>query len=322
MPETPSSRFLLPRERFRPAYLALYESGELQRRAEQALEALQACRLCPRDCGVDRMADQTGVCKTGRHAWVSSHFPHLGEEDCLRGWRGSGTIFFSHCNLKCVFCQNYDISQGGVGVETRPERLAEMMLELQAAGCHNINFVTPEHVVPQVLEALALAVEGGLRLPLVYNTSAYDSLESLRLLDGVIDIYMPDFKIWDPQKALRYLRAREYPEAARQALREMHRQVGPLRFDERGLALRGVLVRHLVMPGEAAGTADIMHFLVEELSPDTYVNLMAQYRPAGKVRQGHFAEIGRPIHSAEYRQALQAARRAGLWRFDQRRSLF
>ncbi len=320
MPETPSSRFLLPRESFRPAYLALYQSGELQRRAEQALAALQACRLCPRDCGADRLADQTAVCKTGRYAWVSSHFPHLGEEDCLRGRRGSGTIFFSHCNLRCVFCQNYDISQGGVGVETRPERLAEMMLELQAAGCHNINFVTPEHVVPQVLEALVLAVEGGLHLPLVYNTSAYDSLDSLRLLDGVVDIYMPDFKIWDPQKALRYLRARDYPDAARQALCEMHRQVGPLRFDEQGLALRGVLVRHLVMPGEAAGTADIMRFLAEELSPDTYINLMAQYRPAGKVRQGRFAEISRPIHSAEYQQALEAARRAGLWRFDRRRS--
>jgi putative pyruvate formate lyase activating enzyme len=222
------------------------------------------------------------------------------------------------CNLRCVFCQNYDISHEGHGRPASPEALAQMMLELQAMGCHNINFVTPEHVVPQVMEALVIAVEGGLRLPLVYNTSAYDSLESLELLDGVVDIYMPDFKIWDSKLALRYLRAKDYPEAARQAIHEMHRQVGALKVDERGLALRGVLLRHLVMPGSVAGTPEIMRFLAQEVSPDTFINLMAQYRPAAKVGPERYAEINRRITNQEYKLALQSARQEGLWRFDQR----
>jgi putative pyruvate formate lyase activating enzyme len=222
------------------------------------------------------------------------------------------------CNLRCVFCQNYDISHEGHGRPASPEALAQMMLELQAMGCHNINFVTPEHVVPQVMEALVIAVEGGLRLPLVYNTSAYDSLESLQLLDGVVDIYMPDFKIWDSKLALRYLRAKDYPEAARQAIHEMHRQVGALKVDERGLALRGVLLRHLVMPGSVAGTPEIMRFLAQEVSPDTFINLMAQYRPAAKVGPERYAEINRRITNQEYKLALQSARQEGLWRFDQR----
>ncbi len=231
-----------------PSYLQL-PPGELERRARHAVASLSDCRACPRNCGVDRLADRWAACKTGRYAVVSSAFPHMGEEDCLRGWRGSGTIFFAHCNLRCVFCQNFDISQGmrpgpaSAGVPA--EELAALMLALQARGCHNINLVTPEHVAPQVLEALALAVPAGLRLPIVYNTSAYDSLETLRRLDGVVDIYMPDFKLWSEDAARRYLRAADYPEAARAALREMHRQVGPLRTDESGLATRGVLVRHL-----------------------------------------------------------------------------
>jgi len=304
---------------FEAAYMALYRSGELQARAQAAVAGLAHCTVCPRDCGVDRLADKTATCKTGRYANVSSYFPHMGEEDPLRGWRGSGTIFFSMCNLRCVFCQNYDISQVRSGAESPPEQLAIMMLELQHLGCHNINFVTPEHVVPQLLEALALAVEAGLRLPIVYNTSAYDTLESLQWLDGVVDIYMPDFKMWDEQLALRYLKARDYPAVARAALKEMFRQVGLLKMDENGLAKRGLLVRHLVMPGDVAGTAPIMRFLAQELSPDTYVNIMAQYHPAGKVRGDKYAEIDRRPTAEEMERAYADARAAGLWRFDERR---
>ncbi len=314
------ARFVISRKDFEPAYMALHRSGELRRRAAAGLERLTHCLVCPRDCGVDRLSDKTAACKTGRLARVSSYFPHFGEEDCLRGWNGSGTIFFSMCNLRCVFCQNYDISQAGQGEETRPERLAEMMLELQAMGCHNINFVTPEHVVPQILEALPLAIEGGLRLPLVYNTSAYDSMDSFVLLRGIVDIYMPDFKFWDDRLSLRYLLAKDYPDAARRAIREMHRQVGPLMFDERGLARRGVLVRHLVMPEAIAGTGEIMRFLAEEVSEDTYVNIMEQYYPAGRVNSEKFGEINRQVRGNEFREALDQAREAGLWRFDERRS--
>ena len=316
---TPSvpSRFFLSSEAFEPAYLRLYRSGELQERAQQAVQRLKSCLVCPRNCGVDRLADKTAACHTGRYALVGSHFPHFGEEDCLRGWNGSGTIFFSLCNLRCVFCQNYDISQAGEEVEARPERLAQMMLALQRQGCHNINFVTPEHVVPQLLEALPLAVERGLRLPIVYNTSAYDSLDSLQLIDGIVDIYMPDFKFWDDRLSLRYLKAKDYPEAARQAIREMHRQVGPLRFDEYGMARRGVLVRHLVMPGQIAGTAEIMRFLAEEISPDTYINVMAQYYPAGKVSAQKYGEINRNVTNPEFSEAVRLAREAGLWRLDE-----
>ncbi len=315
------SNFLLSSKDFEPAYLRLYRTGELQRRARQAIATLASCRVCPRDCRVDRLADKTAVCKTGRYARVSSYFAHFGEEDCLRGWNGSGTIFLSWCNLRCQFCQNFDISHHGHGEETRPERLAEMMLELQAMGCHNINFVTPEHVVPQILEALVLAVEGGLRLPLVYNTSSYDSMESLRQMDGVMDIYMPDFKIWDSRMALKYLLAKDYPEAARRAIKEMHRQVGELKMDENGIAKRGVLLRHLVMPGAVAGTREIMKFLAREVSPHTYVNVMAQYYPAGKVSREKYAEINRGITAQEYADAVVAARKAGLYRFDERRTL-
>jgi putative pyruvate formate lyase activating enzyme len=265
---------------------------------------------------VDRLNDKTGVCKTGRYAMVSSYFPHFGEEDCLRGTRGSGTLFFSWCNLRCVFCQNYDISWLGEGQTTLPGELAEMMLHLQKLGCHNINFVTPEHVVPQILEGLLPAIERGLRLPLVYNTGAYDSLESIELLNGVVDVYMPDFKLWNADAARRYLRAPNYPESARRAIREMHRQVGPLVFDEDGLAVRGLLIRHLVMPGLVEETRQILKWIAEELGPETYVNLMAQYRPAGKVCRTEFTEINRRITSKEYQLALEAADRRGLRRLD------
>ncbi len=311
-------RFRRTRAGFEPAYLDLHRSGVLRARVEAALEGLAACDFCPRLCKANRLLDEHKVCETGRYAIVSSHFPHMGEEDCLRGFRGSGTIFFSNCNLRCVFCQNFDISQQGMGNPTSPQRLAEMMLELQASRCHNINFVTPEHVVPQVLEALLIAIEHGLRLPLVYNTSGYDCARSLALLDGVIDIYMPDFKIWDPQKAARYLKAKDYPQVARSALMEMHRQVGPLTLDENGIALRGLLLRHLVMPQEAAGTGEFMRFLAAEVSADTFVNLMGQYRPAGKVGRDRFPEINRPISHEEFERAYDQARQAGIWRFDQR----
>ena len=312
------TKLLLNRKEFEPAYLRLYESGELARRVERALADLADCTLCPRDCHVNRQANEFAVCKTGRYARVSSAFPHFGEEDCLRGWSGSGTIFFSWCNLRCVFCQNYDVSWQGEGRETRPEELAETMLHLQALGCHNINFVTPEHVVPQILEALPLAIRGGLRLPLVYNTSAYDSLESIELMDGVVDIYMPDFKYWDAEMARRYVKAPNYPDAARRVIKAMHKQVGDLVFDENGLALRGVLLRHLVMPENTAGTREIMHWVARELGANTYVNVMPQYRPAGKVSRSEYVEINRRITSTEFRAAVEAAHAVGLRRLDDR----
>jgi putative pyruvate formate lyase activating enzyme len=274
--------------------------------------------VCPWNCEVDRLADETKVCRTGRYARVSSYFPHFGEEDCLRGWKGSGTIFFAWCNLRCVFCQNYDISQEEAGMEVRPDRLANMMLELQAAGCHNINWVTPEHVVPQVLEALPHAIRGGLRLPIVYNTSGFDSLESLRHMDGIVDIYMPDFKYWDEGASKRYVKSPKYPATARAALKEMQRQVGALALDGDGLARRGVLVRHLVMPDGLDETREIVRFLAAEVSPDTYVNIMAQYHPAAKVNAQKYPEINRRITAGELVGAFRVAREEGLHRFDER----
>ena len=252
---------------------------------------------------------------------MSSHFPHFGEEDCLRGLNGSGTIFFSMCNLKCVFCQNFEISQDRDGVEAQPETLAQMMLELQEKGCHNINFVTPEHVVPQILEALPLAVQMGLRLPLVYNTGACDSLESIRLMDGVVDIYMPDFKYWDEGLSAKYLRAKKYPQAAKAVIKEMQRQVGDLVFDEKGLAKRGVLVRHLVMPGNEEDSRKVMRYLAHEVSPHTYVNIMDQYRPAWKVTENRYREINRRTTAEEHLGTIRIAREEGLYRFDARDSV-
>lgn len=306
------------RKEFVPAYVSTFQTGELERRVERALALLADCTACPRDCHVNRLEDHFAVCKTGRYAVVSSAFPHFGEEDCLRGSRGSGTIFFSWCNLRCVFCQNYDISWKGGGHRVTPEELAGLMLALQARGCHNINFVTPEHVVPQIIEALPHAIRGGLRLPLVYNTSAYDALESIELMDGLVDIYMPDFKFWDAEMARRYSKAPNYPEAARRAIPAMHRQVGDLVCDQDGLALRGVLLRHLVMPGGIAGTREIMEWVARELGPNTYVNVMAQYYPAGKVSGQEYVEINRHLTPQEFQQALAAARAAGLERLDPR----
>jgi putative pyruvate formate lyase activating enzyme len=312
-------RFLLDRRRFVPAYLQTYERGALRDKVEEALALLGSCRICPRDCRVNRLANAHGMCRVGRYARVSSAFPHFGEEDVLRGWQGSGTIFFSWCNLRCVFCQNFETSQIGEGDEVTPRELARLMVQLQAMGCHNINFVTPEHAVPQILEALPYAIELGLRLPLVYNTSSYDSLDSLRLMDGVVDIYLPDFKLWEPEHCRRYLLARDYATTARQVVKAMHRQVGELKVDHQGLALRGVLVRHLVMPGLLEDTRQIVQFLAAELSGDTYVNIMDQYFPAWRVtRETKYPEIRRRIWPQELAQAFQYAREAGLWRFDVR----
>jgi putative pyruvate formate lyase activating enzyme len=301
-----------------PRYLAPARSGELRRRAAVAVAGLSSCRYCPRGCGADRLHDETSTCRIGRYARVSDYGPHHGEEECLRGWRGSGTIFFAGCNLGCAFCQNWEISHEGVGTVVKPERLAGMMLELQAVGCHNINWVTPTHVISQALEALAIAAEKGLRLPIVYNTGGYDSLDTLHLLDGIVDIYMPDFKIWDPLTAGQLLQARDYPERAREAIREMHRQVGPLELDANGLARRGVLVRHLVMPNAAAGAPEIMRWLAAELSAETCVNVMDQYHPAGAVLDGFTVpgcELHRCITRDEFRHAMAAARASGLHRF-------
>jgi putative pyruvate formate lyase activating enzyme len=253
-------------------------------------------------------------------AKVSSYGPHLGEEDPLRGWRGSGTIFFTRCNLKCQFCQNHDISQADAGYEVEPEQLASIMLELQAQGCHNINFVSPSHVVPQILAAVFIGAEAGLRLPLVYNTGGYDSMPMLTLLDGVVDIYMPDMKYADNEIGRRYSKIANYAQVNQAAVREMHRQVGDLQVSNTGLALRGLLVRHLVLPDNLAGTDQIVRFLATEISPQTYLNLMDQYRPAYKAH--HFSELNRSISRQEYRTSVKMAQDAGLNRLDERRGCF
>jgi putative pyruvate formate lyase activating enzyme len=302
-----------------PVYLETWKMGGLADKVEAALRELGDCRACPRDCGVDRLAGERGICHTGRHAYIASAFAHFGEENCLRGECGSGTIFFGFCNLKCVFCQNWDISQRPAGRECTAEEIASLMLDLQDRGCHNINLVTPEHVAPELVEALALAIPAGLRLPIVYNTSAYDGRASLRLMDGLVDIYMPDFKFWDPQTARRLGRAIDYPEVARAAIAEMHRQVGDLRFGPDGLARRGVLVRHLVMPGHGEETAAILAWLADRLGPDTYVNIMGQYRPAHRVPDSdRYRDIDRRPNQTELEAARAAARSAGLWRLDTR----
>jgi putative pyruvate formate lyase activating enzyme len=316
-----SERFVVPPSP--PRAVGLAQAGMLPSRARAALSELARCEACPRGCGVNRLEGERRTCQIGRYARVASAFAHMGEEDCLRGTRGSGTIFFSRCNLHCVFCQNWDISQRTSGEEMSGEGLAALMLDLQARGCHNVNLVTPEHVVPQVVEALSVAAPA-LRVPVVYNTSAYDSLASLRLLDGLVDVYMPDFKVWSPGLAARLLGARDYPERARDALTEMHRQVGPLVVTRDGVAQGGVLVRHLVMPGLLDESRAIVRWLATELSKDTYVNIMGQYRPAHLVaaldRNGEprYAEIARRPWPSEIDDVYRAAREAGLWRFHRR----
>lgn len=302
---------------FQPAYVALAASGELAKRAKAAYRHLEDCDLCARYCCVNRRKGIEGaVCRTGERAVVASYGAHHGEEDPLRGSAGSGTIFFSWCNLRCVFCQNWDISQRGVGREVEPREIADMMLALQAQGCHNINFVSPSHVVAQIIAAVADAAARGLRLPLVYNTGGYDSPEALALLEGIIDIYMPDMKYGDSALARRYSKVRNYVEVNRAAVKEMHRQVGDLVLDDNGIAQRGLLVRHLVMPHSIAGTGEVLAFLASDVSRNTYLNLMDQYRPAYRVDE--FPELDRPITREEYPGALAIAARHGLRRLDQR----
>lgn len=296
-----------------PSYLTLFETGELQQRAALAREHLRRCDLCGWECRADRLAGALGVCHTGELAFVSSYGPHHGEERVLRGRYGSGTIFFARCNMRCQYCQNYDISQMDHGEEVEPQELAAIMLELQQVGCHNINFVTPSHVVPQILAAVLIAAQAGLRLPLVYNSGGYDAVETLRLLDGVVDIYMPDMKYAGERIARHYSKVRDYPRLNQAAVREMHRQVGNLQIDGCGLATRGLLVRHLALPNGLAGTGEVVHFLAEEISTDTYLNLMDQYRPAYNARQ--FPKLNRPLKAEEFAQAVCLARDAGLHRF-------
>jgi putative pyruvate formate lyase activating enzyme len=284
----------------------------LEERARSAVARLESCDICPRLCGVNRLQDERGFCRIGRHARVYSYAPHFGEEPPLVGRAGSGTIFFSGCNLSCVFCQNYDISQLNQGAEGSAGSLARMMLALQRKGCHNINFVTPTHVVPQILEALVLAREKGLHVPLVYNSGGYDSVETLRLLGGIFDIYMPDAKYGSDEMALKYSLAPQYTHFMKSAIREMHRQVNDLVLDEEGIAVQGLLVRHLVLPAGAACTAEVVRFLAEEVSPSTYLNIMSQYRP--EYNACRFPELSRPLSGQEYSDALRLGARAGLTR--------
>ena len=299
-----------------PRAASLHASGQLERKAEIGRRLLRRCTLCPRRCRVDRHAGEIGVCGIGARARVASYGPHFGEEAVLVGPGGSGTIFLTGCSLRCCFCQNFDISQGDEpGQEVDDGDFAAIMLELQARGCSNINLVTPSHVVPQILAALLRAVEGGLRIPLVYNSSGYDSAPTLDLLASAVDIYLPDLKFWLPATAGRYADAPDYPDIARQAIRRMHRQVGDLEVGADGLARRGLLVRHLLMPGQGEETAAILGFLATEISPSTYVNIMAQYHPCGQAER--FPELCRGVSGAEYRQALACARSLGLTRLDQ-----
>ena len=303
-----------------PIYLELLEQeGALEARSAETRAALRDCHLCGNDCGIDR-TERAGPCRLGDEAYVASWGPHMGEEDPLRGWRGSGTIFFSCCNLHCVYCQNADISQRRAGDPVTPEDLARIMLRLEARGCHNVNLVSPTHVVPQIVLGLAVAIRAGLRLPVVYNTGGYDAPQALALMDGLVDIYMPDVKYADADVGRRFSQVPDYPAVNQAALKEMHRQVSDLVMDNKGIAKRGLLVRHLVLPGDLAGTAAVARFLAEEVSQDTYVNVMAQYRPAYRARDcaTDDAPLDRPVTREEYRAAVRAMREAGLHRFDRR----
>ena len=297
---------------FTPAY-KLLPPGALSDKIREAEEILKECTSCPRECRVDRTTDQKGFCKTGDNPFVSSWGPHFGEEKPLVGRFGSGTIFFSNCNLGCLFCQNYSISHLGEGIEISFEKLADIKLVLQQGGCHNINFVTPTHQMPMILRSIQIASKKGLNVPIVYNCGGYESLHSLKLLEGVVDIYMPDFKYIDPEMALRCSYAKDYPEAAKAAIKEMYRQVGDLIIDK-GLALRGLLVRHLVLPEGIAGTEGVVKFIAEEISKNTYINIMDQYHPCFKAFD--HPPLNKRITSKEYEQALTMAQEAGLKRID------
>lgn len=298
---------------FTPAYKRL-STRELWEKVRTAEAILRECTLCPRNCKVDRTAGEKGVCKTGDRPIVASWGPHFGEEKPLVGRFGSGTIFFSYCNLKCIFCQNWTISHIGEGEEISFERLAKIMLEIRDMGCHNINLVTPTHQMPMILHALALATEKGLNIPIVYNCGGYESLEAVKILDGVVDIYMPDFKYSDPEMALKYSKAKDYPLIVKEVIKKMYRQVGDLIIDNRGIALRGLLVRHLVLPEGIAGAKEVVRFIAEEISKDTYINIMDQYYPCYKAFE--HPPLDRRITTKEYSEAIEMAIRAGLKRID------
>jgi len=289
----------------------LFKTGELSKRVEKAYQVLQDCTLCPHHCRVDRTKGEKGYCRTGSEIRVASYGPHFGEEPPLVGERGSGTIFFSNCNLRCVYCQNYDISYKGEGEEVSIKELAEIMLSLQKEGCHNINFVTPSHMIHAVLAATEEACKMGLKIPLIYNSGGYDDVEALKLLDGIIDIYMPDIKYADEVIALRYSKIPDYFRIVKKALKEMHHQVGDLKIHD-GIAERGLIIRHLVLPDKMAGTEEIMEFIASEISSNTYVNIMDQYYPAFRAEE--YSSLKRKITSKEYREALKLAKEAGLKR--------
>lgn len=294
-----------------PVYLETYKSGRLSNIAEYASNLLLSCSICPRKCQVNRVKGEKGFCRTGLKAKVCSFMPHHGEEPAISGERGSGTIFFSCCNMSCVYCQNYEFSQQDEGKETEPEELADFMLKLQNLGCHNINFVTPTHVLPQILQSLVLAIPKGLRIPLVYNTGGYELPEMIKLLDGIVDIYLPDMRYADNEMAIKYSSAPDYPEYNRASLKEMHRQVGVAEIEDDGIINRGVIIRHLVLPNNISGTDKIMQFIAKELSPDTYISLMSQYLPCYKANS--FDEISRRITRQEYAAAKQAMEKYGLY---------
>ncbi len=299
------------------AYLELFNKGKLADRIEAAQDLLYKCHVCPRNCGINRLAGETGVCRTSKNAIVSSYGPHFGEESPLVGENGSGTIFFTNCNLHCLYCQNYSISQLGGGTEISKEELAKIMLSLQNMGCHNINLVSPTHVVPQILEALGVAINLGLKVPLVYNSGGYDRQEVLNILDGVVDIYMPDMKYSDDNIAQDLSGIDNYPLINRLAVKEMHHQVGDLQFDRRNIATKGLLIRHLVLPQHLSGTKEIVDFISNEISKNSYVNIMDQYRPCYKAYQ--WTKLSRPISRQEFLEAIEFANKSGLIRLDKNR---
>ena len=297
---------------FVPSYIALTQQGDLKRRVQDLWDILKDCRLCPRECRANRLEGEVGYCKADSGLIVSSAFPHFGEESPLVGYHGSGTIFLTHCNLRCIFCQNFDISHLGRGERITSSDMAGMMIRLQELGCHNINFVTPTHYVPQIVASLPEAVEHGLRIPLVYNCSGYESLEVIQLLEGIVDIYMPDAKFMDEKYSKEYCNAPDYPGVLQEVLKEMHRQVGDLKTDSHGIAEKGLLIRHLVMPGGVASSEAVLRFIAEDISVHTYVNIMDQYRP--EYHACEHVPINRRITHKEYREATQLAKRFQLHR--------
>ena len=293
-----------------PGYLRLAESGGLERKVNLLNEKLKSCVICPHHCRVNRLEGERGFCRGGARAVVSSYGLHFGEEAPLVGQGGSGTIFFSHCTLQCVFCQNCEISHYGIGDEVSPSELARIMLSLQKKGCHNINLVSPTHYIPQIVHGLSLAVEEGLTLPLVYNTGGYEEFDTLKLLEGIVDIYMPDLKFGENERAKKYTKAANYFDLATTAVKEMQRQVGCLKLDERQIAYRGLLIRHLVLPGNLAATDRVLEFIADELPKETAINIMAQYYPAHQAY--NFPELAARITGKEYYEAVRYAEELGL----------